>query len=116
ARLKSQEGLVTRVPNHLTNAQNVRDSCNSSLRIRGFGTVSDALSHSLRLARALMRCRDAGPTCCPIRQEYSILGRFMKEQYIAAKERWAQKMAGKNRPPVGSQDRLPPGQRQVHNL
>ena len=40
----------------------------------------------------------------------------MKEQYIAAKERWAQKMAGKNRPPVGSQDRLPPGQRQVHNF
>lgn len=39
----------------------------------------------------------------------------MKEHYIAAKERWAQKMAGKARPVVGSRDRLPPGQRQVHN-
>ena len=40
----------------------------------------------------------------------------MKENYIAAKERWAQKMAGKARPPVRSADRLPPGQRQVHNF
>src|SRR5262245_8867539 len=40
----------------------------------------------------------------------------MKEQYIAAKERWAQKMAGKARPAERSTDRLPPGQRQVHNF
>src|SRR6058998_3384238 len=39
----------------------------------------------------------------------------MKESYIAAKERWAQKMAGKAKPAVRSSDRLPPGQRQVHN-
>jgi DMSO/TMAO reductase YedYZ molybdopterin-dependent catalytic subunit len=40
----------------------------------------------------------------------------MKEAYIAAKERWARKMAGTARPEVRSQDRLPPGQRQVHNF
>jgi len=40
----------------------------------------------------------------------------MKEQYLAAKERWAQKMAGKAKPSVRSNDRLPPGQRQVHNF
>lgn len=39
----------------------------------------------------------------------------MKEQYISAKELWAHKMAGKARPAVRSNDRLPPGQRQVHN-
>lgn len=40
----------------------------------------------------------------------------MKEQYIAAKERWARKMAGKEKPAVRSENRLPPGQRQVHNF
>ena len=40
----------------------------------------------------------------------------MKEQYIAAKERWARKMAGKEKAAVRSHDRLPPGQRQVHNF
>jgi len=40
----------------------------------------------------------------------------MKESYIAAKERWARKMAGKPPPPVRSTDRLPPGQRQVYNF
>jgi len=40
----------------------------------------------------------------------------MKDQYIAAKERWARKMAGKTQPSARSVDRLPPGQRQVHNL
>jgi hypothetical protein len=40
----------------------------------------------------------------------------MKEAYIAAKERWARKMAGTARPEVRSEDRLPPGQRQVHNF
>ncbi len=40
----------------------------------------------------------------------------MKAAYIAAKERWAQKMAGKPLPAVRSGDRLPPGQRQVHNF
>jgi DMSO/TMAO reductase YedYZ molybdopterin-dependent catalytic subunit len=40
----------------------------------------------------------------------------MKDAYIAAKERWALKMAGKARPAVRSADRLPPGQRQVHNF
>jgi len=40
----------------------------------------------------------------------------MKEAYIAAKQRWARKMAGKERPAVRSQDRLPPGQHQVHNF
>ena len=39
----------------------------------------------------------------------------MKDSYIAAKERWALKMAGKPRPAARSTDRLPPGQRQVHN-
>jgi DMSO/TMAO reductase YedYZ molybdopterin-dependent catalytic subunit len=40
----------------------------------------------------------------------------MKEAYIAAKERWAQKMAGQRRSAPRSTDRLPPGQRQVHNF
>ena len=40
----------------------------------------------------------------------------MKESYIAAKERWARKIAGKEKPTVRSWDRLPPGQRQVHNF
>ena len=39
----------------------------------------------------------------------------MKEQHIAAKERWARKMADNARPSARSVDRLPPGQRQVHN-
>jgi len=39
----------------------------------------------------------------------------MKDAYIEAKKRWAQKMAGKAKPAVRSTDRLPPGQRQVHN-
>lgn len=40
----------------------------------------------------------------------------MKEQYIAAKERWAAKMAGKTQRKVRSTDRLPPGQRLVNNF
>jgi DMSO/TMAO reductase YedYZ molybdopterin-dependent catalytic subunit len=40
----------------------------------------------------------------------------MKEAYIAAKERWARKMAGKEKPAVRPEGRLPPGQRQVHNF
>jgi len=40
----------------------------------------------------------------------------MKEAYIAAKERWARKMAGKEKRVVRGEDRLPPGQRQVHNF
>ena len=40
----------------------------------------------------------------------------MKEAYIAAKERWARKMAGQEKPVVRSENRLPPGQRQVHNF
>jgi DMSO/TMAO reductase YedYZ molybdopterin-dependent catalytic subunit len=40
----------------------------------------------------------------------------MKDEYIAAKQRWAEKMAGKARPAVRSEDRLPPGQRRVHNF
>ena len=40
----------------------------------------------------------------------------MKEAYIAAKERWARKMAGQKPPAERSAERLPPGQRQVHNF
>ncbi len=40
----------------------------------------------------------------------------MKAAYIAAKERWARKMAGQERSSVRSGNRLPPGQRQVHNF
>jgi DMSO/TMAO reductase YedYZ molybdopterin-dependent catalytic subunit len=40
----------------------------------------------------------------------------MKEAYIAAKERWARKLAGKEKRVVRGADRLPPGQRQVHNF
>jgi DMSO/TMAO reductase YedYZ molybdopterin-dependent catalytic subunit len=40
----------------------------------------------------------------------------MKEAYIAAKERWARKKAGQEKPAVRSTDRLPPGQREVHNF
>jgi DMSO/TMAO reductase YedYZ molybdopterin-dependent catalytic subunit len=39
----------------------------------------------------------------------------MKDQHIAAKERWARKMADKAPHSTRSVDRLPPGQRQVHN-
>ena len=39
-----------------------------------------------------------------------------KENYIAAKERWARKMAGQAQPAERSTDRLPPGQRQVRNF
>ena len=35
----------------------------------------------------------------------------MKDAYIAAKERWARKMAGHERPAARSENRLPPGQR-----
>jgi DMSO/TMAO reductase YedYZ molybdopterin-dependent catalytic subunit len=40
----------------------------------------------------------------------------MKDSYIAAKERWAQKMAGKSKRQVRSNDRLPPGQHLVNNF
>ena len=40
----------------------------------------------------------------------------MKESYIAAKERWARKMAGKAGREIPSTDRLPPGQRLVDNF
>lgn len=40
----------------------------------------------------------------------------MNADYIARKERWARKMAGLEKPTVRSADRLPPGQRQVHNF
>lgn len=39
----------------------------------------------------------------------------MKDSYIAAKERWARKMAGQAVAVPRSADRLPPGQRQVTN-
>jgi DMSO/TMAO reductase YedYZ molybdopterin-dependent catalytic subunit len=40
----------------------------------------------------------------------------MKDSYIAAKERWAKKMASQVKPTVRSTQRLPPGQRLVHNF
>src|SRR6266571_4058115 len=40
----------------------------------------------------------------------------VKDSYIAAKERWARKMAGQPKPVARSTGRLPPGQRQVHNF
>ncbi|HEX4342830.1 MAG TPA: molybdopterin-dependent oxidoreductase, partial [Verrucomicrobiae bacterium] len=40
----------------------------------------------------------------------------MKDAYIAAKERLARKMADKEPRAIRSTDRLPPGQRQVHNF
>src|SRR5215468_7196923 len=40
----------------------------------------------------------------------------MKDSYIAAKERWARKMAGQAHVVPRATDRLPPGQRQVHNF
>jgi DMSO/TMAO reductase YedYZ molybdopterin-dependent catalytic subunit len=40
----------------------------------------------------------------------------VKEQYIAAKERWVAKMAGKAKRVERSQDRLPPGQHEVRNF
>src|ERR1043166_2148960 len=39
----------------------------------------------------------------------------MKDSYITAKERWAQKMAGQAKPAMRSSDRLAAGPRQVHN-
>ena len=59
---------------------------------------------------------ETGSAFAALRRDEETLARRMKEQYIAAKERWAQKMAGKARPQVRSHDRLPPGQRQVHNF
>jgi DMSO/TMAO reductase YedYZ molybdopterin-dependent catalytic subunit len=40
----------------------------------------------------------------------------MNQDYSARKERWARKMAGKEKAAVRSEDRLPPGQREVHNF
>jgi DMSO/TMAO reductase YedYZ molybdopterin-dependent catalytic subunit len=40
----------------------------------------------------------------------------MNQDYSARKERWARKMAGKEKASVRSGDRLPPGQREVHNF
>jgi DMSO/TMAO reductase YedYZ molybdopterin-dependent catalytic subunit len=40
----------------------------------------------------------------------------VKDAYIAAKERWARKMAGQPKPEARSEDRLPPGQRLVTNF
>ncbi len=40
----------------------------------------------------------------------------MKDAYIAAKERWARKMAGTAKRVVRSEGRLPPGQRQVRDF
>jgi len=40
----------------------------------------------------------------------------MKEARIAAKERWARRMAGKQQPGPRSQGRLPPGQHLVHDF
>ena len=40
----------------------------------------------------------------------------MKDACIAAKERWARKMAGQQPVAPRSADRLPPGQHQVHNF
>src|SRR5690242_19813876 len=40
----------------------------------------------------------------------------MKDNLITAKERWARKMAGQRPAASRSTDRLPPGQRQVHNF
>ena len=40
----------------------------------------------------------------------------MKDKHIAAKERWAAKMASKAKPQGRSGDRLPPGQREVKNF
>jgi DMSO/TMAO reductase YedYZ molybdopterin-dependent catalytic subunit len=39
----------------------------------------------------------------------------MNEDYIARKERWARKLAGKEARVIRSENRLPPGQRQVTN-
>jgi DMSO/TMAO reductase YedYZ molybdopterin-dependent catalytic subunit len=40
----------------------------------------------------------------------------VKDDYIARKERWARKMAGKEARAIRSENRLPPGQREVHNF
>ena len=41
----------------------------------------------------------------------------MNEAYIAAKERWARRQSGAARPePRPTSERIPPGQRQVHNF
>ncbi len=40
----------------------------------------------------------------------------MKDTYIAARERWARKMAGHRQVIARSSERLPPGQRLVHNF
>jgi DMSO/TMAO reductase YedYZ molybdopterin-dependent catalytic subunit len=40
----------------------------------------------------------------------------INQDLIARKERWARKMAGKEKPAIRSTNRLPPGQREVHNF
>lgn len=52
-----------------------------------------------------MGCGESGDTMTRVR-----------EAYIAAKERWARKMAGQTEPREASGERLPPGQRQVTNF
>lgn len=39
----------------------------------------------------------------------------MNDDFIARKERWARKMAGREKSTLRGHDRLPPGQKQVHN-
>jgi hypothetical protein len=48
-----------------------------------------------------------------IRQAWDTHG--MNDDLVARKERWARKMAGREKPAVRSDDRLPPGQRRVYN-
>jgi DMSO/TMAO reductase YedYZ molybdopterin-dependent catalytic subunit len=42
--------------------------------------------------------------------------KVVNDDYIARKERWARKMAGREKPEARSTNRLPPGQREVHNF
>jgi len=49
-------------------------------------------------------------------QERDANSNGMKDDYIARKERWARKMTGQDKPSIRSIDRLPPGQRRVHNF
>src|SRR5215204_1043489 len=66
--------------------------------------------------RPRTRCAALGNQCGARSRLLPQTGGEMKEAYIAAKERWARKMAGKEKPTVRSENRLPPGQRQVHNF
>jgi DMSO/TMAO reductase YedYZ molybdopterin-dependent catalytic subunit len=75
-------------------------------------TFPESLRHEILLPGKLIRIRVFVDRCSlPLHSDA-----HMKESYLAAKERWAKKMAGQLKRSARSIDRLPPGQRLVDNF